>query len=116
MATYVFQWPQKCPGRIWIRPNPYLINCPPPKKKIGSVSQDYGIGDPDPKETFADPQHWILLCSTSCKIMWCSVVNRRLNAHEKTTDSASQKVETAATLTNIYGTVKVSGSFSKYKD
>ncbi len=34
----------------------YLINWP---TGVGSVIQDNQFADPDPKEIFTDPQHWI---------------------------------------------------------
>ncbi len=31
-------------------------NCPPGYR---SIIQDYGSADPDPKDIFTDPQHWV---------------------------------------------------------
>ncbi len=28
------------------------------KKGVGSISQRYGSGDPDPQQNVTDPQHW----------------------------------------------------------
>ncbi len=50
---YFFHWAKKCPGKIRIRQDPCLIglvlNWPPGS---GSVIQDYGSADPDPKEKY----------------------------------------------------------------
>jgi hypothetical protein len=50
ILQYIFQWSQKCPGKI--RPNPLLIGLPDPDPL-------FRITGPDPKEIFVDPQHWL---------------------------------------------------------
>ncbi len=52
---FYWYWALKCLGGIRIgHPAGSVINWP---SGSGSVSQDYGSGDPDPKKIFTDPQH-----------------------------------------------------------